>query len=81
MSINITLLVSNMNDSLSGYNILGFQYISLKNLVFISLLYFSNCGESDVNLNFFSYKLLPPTMSSSCFNFSLIQDFQHHSFG
>ena len=53
MSINITLLVSNMNDSLSGYNILGFQYISLKSLVFISLLYFSNCGESGVNLNFF----------------------------
>lgn len=53
MSINTTLLVSNMNDSLSGYNILGFQYISLKSLVFIALLYFSNCGESVVNLNFF----------------------------
>lgn len=63
MSINISLLLSNMNDSLSGYKSLGFQYTSLKNLAFISLLYFSYCGESDINCEskFFPFinKLLP----------------------
>lgn len=55
MSINISLLLSNMNDRLSGYKILGFQYISLKSLLFISLTYLSNCGNPDISLNFFPF--------------------------
>lgn len=79
MSIIISLLLSNVNDSLSGYNILGFQYISLKSLEFLSLTYFSNCRESDVNLSFCFYKQTFSPVILLLIFFS-IQDLYRHIF-
>ena len=55
MSINFCQLLSNMNGSLPGYNILVLQYIFLKSVVFVSLPNFSNCGEFKSNYELFSF--------------------------